>query len=64
MTPSPQIKSNPNPKLSLALGLTWLGIIVSLVALYEHVIYSNGLATGPSFCNIFCRWFCFVYQNF
>ncbi len=29
-----------------------IGVAVSLTALYEHVIYRYGLASGPSFCNI------------
>jgi protein-disulfide isomerase/uncharacterized membrane protein len=29
-----------------------MGVAISGVALYEHVVYSEGLATGPSFCNI------------
>lgn len=29
-----------------------VGALVSLIALYEHVIYRYGLAQGPSFCNI------------
>jgi uncharacterized membrane protein len=33
-------------------ALSSAGALVSLVALYEHVIYRYGLATGPSFCNI------------
>jgi uncharacterized membrane protein/protein-disulfide isomerase len=32
--------------------LSSTGAVVSLVALYEHVIYRYGLAKGPSFCNI------------
>ncbi len=35
-----------------------LGLLLSAVALYEHVIYSRGLATGPSFCNISSRINC------
>lgn len=35
-----------------------LGWLLSAVALYEHVIYSRGLATGPSFCNISSRINC------
>jgi uncharacterized membrane protein/protein-disulfide isomerase len=37
---------------------TWLyalsvcGAAISTLALYEHVVYRYGLATGPSFCNI------------
>jgi|GEM_PF-648640 len=33
-------------------ALSSAGALVSLVALYEHVIYRYGLAKGPSFCNI------------
>jgi uncharacterized membrane protein/protein-disulfide isomerase len=32
--------------------LSALGVAVSATALYEHIIYRYGLATGPSFCNI------------
>lgn len=32
--------------------LACIGGILSLVALYEHIIYTSGLATGPSFCNL------------
>lgn len=32
--------------------LSLLGVVVSATALYEHIIYRYGLATGPSFCNI------------
>jgi protein-disulfide isomerase len=35
-----------------------VGLSLSAVALYEHVIYSRGLATGPSFCNISSRINC------
>jgi uncharacterized membrane protein/protein-disulfide isomerase len=28
------------------------GAAISAIALYEHIIYRTGLATGPSFCNI------------
>lgn len=46
---------------SVLLGLRilcLLGLLLSVVALYEHVIYSRGLATGPSFCNISSRINC------
>lgn len=33
-------------------ALAILGTAISALALYEHVIYRAGLATGPSFCNI------------
>jgi len=36
----------------LTIALAILGTAISGLALYEHVIYRNGLATGPSFCNI------------
>jgi uncharacterized membrane protein/protein-disulfide isomerase len=32
--------------------LSMIGAAISATALYEHVIYRYGLATGPSFCNI------------
>lgn len=32
--------------------LALLGAAISTLALYEHVVYRYGLATGPSFCNI------------
>jgi len=32
--------------------LCGIGMLFSVVALYQHVIYSGGIATGPSFCNI------------
>jgi len=34
------------------LVLVMAGLLVAVVALYEYVIFSRGLATGPSFCNI------------
>ncbi|MFN4896837.1 MAG: thioredoxin domain-containing protein [Pseudomonadota bacterium] len=41
----------PASKLLTAV-LSILGAGISSLALYEHVIYRYGLATGPSFCNI------------
>lgn len=38
--------------------LLLIGAAISCVALYEHVVYSSGLATGPSFCNISARINC------
>jgi len=35
-----------------------LGLSLSAVALYEHVLYTRGLATGPSFCNLSSRVNC------
>jgi len=34
------------------LVLCAIGLALSVVALYEHVIFTHGLATGPSFCNL------------
>ncbi len=50
-------KISPNSLLGLRI-LCILGWLLSAVALYEHVIYSRGLATGPSFCNISSRINC------
>ncbi len=36
----------------IVLLLSLAGVFISGVALVEHLIYANGLATGPSFCNI------------
>jgi len=32
--------------------LAVVGLALSFISLYEHLIYTHGLATGPSFCNI------------
>jgi protein-disulfide isomerase/uncharacterized membrane protein len=37
---------------AIIFALLLMGIAISSVALHEHVVYSEGLATGPSFCNI------------
>jgi protein-disulfide isomerase/uncharacterized membrane protein len=51
--------TKPSTTVSLGLRLLCLvGFLLSAVALYEHVIYSRGLATGPSFCNISSRINC------
>jgi uncharacterized membrane protein/protein-disulfide isomerase len=36
----------------LTVVLAIVGSLVSALALYEHVIFRAGLATGPSFCNL------------
>jgi protein-disulfide isomerase/uncharacterized membrane protein len=41
----------PHIKPLVAL-LAIVGMLLSGVALYQHVVYSHGLASGPSFCNI------------
>jgi protein-disulfide isomerase/uncharacterized membrane protein len=47
------ITTSPSFRLrALLFLLLLLGAGISCVALYEHVVYSSGLATGPSFCNI------------
>lgn len=50
----PMITSTTTPPISRLWPslLAFLGLLISLVALYEHIIYSSGLATGPSFCNL------------
>jgi protein-disulfide isomerase/uncharacterized membrane protein len=32
--------------------LTGIGLCVAVVALYEYVVFTRGLARGPSFCNV------------
>lgn len=47
--------NNPSKLVSarlMAMLLCLVGVAISCVALYEHVVYTGGLATGPSFCNI------------
>lgn len=38
--------------------LALVGLLLSSVALWEHVVYVNGLAQGPSFCNISAHFNC------
>lgn len=40
------------PRGGVLAFLCLVGILFSCVALYQHVVYSHGLASGPSFCNI------------
>jgi protein-disulfide isomerase/uncharacterized membrane protein len=47
------IPSAHRPEIKpIVIGLSLLGLLFSAVALYQHVVVTHGLATGPSFCNI------------
>jgi protein-disulfide isomerase/uncharacterized membrane protein len=45
--------SAPRPQIKpIIVGLSLLGLLFSAVSLYQHVVVTHGLTTGPSFCNI------------
>lgn len=51
-TPSQTSDGRLAPLICLLLLLALVGLAAATFALYEHVVYTNGLATGPSVCSI------------
>lgn len=49
MTSSSALRPQIKP---IVIGLALIGLLFSAVALYQHVVVTHGLSTGPSFCNI------------
>lgn len=51
------------PYKKLLVFLTVVGLCVSVVALYEYVVFTRGLAQGPSFCNVSAHINCEVVNS-